>query len=241
MPETHIIAELAWGHDGTRSQAIDIMRHAKKAGADSFSIHITDLPSYIVPHYGGGKGKVSEGREALDIYKYLEKINLDHGDWKEIKAEADRIGMQLCIMPNDMASFRFAEEWMDPDYYVLSPASFIEHDLMLQIAGTGRDTLFRTGGATLAEIENAVNIFRKAGSRIILLHGYQNYPTSIGDTNLALLKTLKDLFGTEVGLADHIDGGSPLARIIPLLSLCYGATYIEKHITLDRSKKSEDF
>jgi pseudaminic acid synthase/N,N'-diacetyllegionaminate synthase len=34
-----IIAEMAWGHDGNLSQAIDLMYAAKKAGADMLSIH----------------------------------------------------------------------------------------------------------------------------------------------------------------------------------------------------------
>ena len=80
MTRTHIIAEMAWGHDGSLDQAIELATEAKKAGADSISIHVTDLDSYMVKHYGSGEGKVSAGREMLDIYKYLDKINLSNED-----------------------------------------------------------------------------------------------------------------------------------------------------------------
>jgi sialic acid synthase SpsE len=241
MRKTHIIAEMAWGHDGSPDNALNIVRQAKKAGADSVSVHITHMPDYMVPHYMGGKGKVSAGRESLNIYRYLEQINLRDEDWRKVREEASRISIGFCVMPNDTASLEFAEAALNPDFYVLSPASFVEIKLLTRMAATGRDSIFRTGGATLGEIEQAVYIFKYHDTRVILLHGFQNYPTRIEETNLALLPTLKDLFGLEVGLADHVDGGDPLARIVPLMSLAYGATFIEKHITLDRNLKSEDF
>ena len=81
MKNTHIIAEMAWGHDGSIDQAVELMQAAKNCGADSFSIHLTDLPNYMVNYYGSGEGKVSAGRENLDVYKYLEEIDLSKDKW----------------------------------------------------------------------------------------------------------------------------------------------------------------
>lgn len=242
MKKTHIIAELAWGHDGKISQAIELMKKAKEAGADSFSIHLTDLPNYMVTYYGNGEGKVSAGREDLDVYTYLEDINPTNNQWEELAKIAREIKINLCVMPNDIQSLDFSQDRLNPEFYVVSPACFAEVDMLEAIAKTGKKTLFRIGGAYLSEIEKAINIFRNMGNdNIILLHGFQNYPTKLEETDLSLLKTLKTTFNVEVGLADHIDGGDKLAKIIPILALPYGATYIEKHITLDRDLKSEDF
>ncbi len=242
MKKTHIIAELAWGHDGSVDQAIKIMKMAKTAGANSFSFHITDMPSYMVPYYGSGEGKVSAGRENLEVYKYLENINLSKSDWKKVSKTAMEINIDLCVMPNDFTSLEYAEDEIKPEYYVISAACFVEEEFLREIARKQRKTFFRIGGAYLGEIEKAISIFRQEGNnQIVLLHGFQNYPTKLEETDLALLSTLKKLFGVEVGLADHIDGGSDLAMVIPIIALSFGATYIEKHITLDRAKKSEDF
>ena len=145
-------------------------------------------------------------------------------------------------MANDMNSLNFSEEFLKPEVYVISAASFIENDFIEKVAMLKRKTLFRIGGAYLGEIEDAVNIFKNKGNNdIVLLHGFQNYPTKLEETNLSFLKSLKDIFDLDVGLADHIDGASELAKVIPIISLAYGATCIEKHLTLDRDKKSEDF
>lgn len=242
MSKIKIIAEIAWGHDGSLKKAMSLLIKSKEAGADIFSFHITSLTDYMVPYYGSGKGKVSEGRESLDLFKYLQSINLSNEDWLKLIEEARKIKMPLCIMPNDMPSLEFAENFIQPEYYVLPPACFIEENFLIHAAKFKRPTLFRIGGATLGEIENAINIFRKEGNeQIVLLHGFQNYPTKLEETNLEFLITLKEAFNLDVGLADHIDGGSDLAMIVPVIAIACKATYIEKHITLDRNEKSEDF
>ena len=71
-----VIAELAWAHDGNLDKAIGIVQGAARAGADAFSIHVTSLPDYMVPHYGN-PDTVSAGKPSSGIYQYLERINLD--------------------------------------------------------------------------------------------------------------------------------------------------------------------
>lgn len=242
MSRTYIIAEMAWAHDGSVEKALKIMKSAKEAGADAIGIHITDLESYMVPYYGNGEGKLSAGRETADVYKYLASINLSRENWADFGRQARREGIALCVMPNDMNSLEFAEKELAPEMYVLPAASFVEGDFLREVALKKRKTLFRIGGAYIGEIEKAVNTFSAHGNAdVVLLHGIQMYPTKLEETNIAFLRTLRGLFGKEVGLADHIDGGSPLAKVIPLLAIAYGASYIEKHITFNRQEKGEDF
>lgn len=237
-----IIAEMAWAHDGSLQKALAILKRAKEAGADAIGIHITSLPDYMVPHYGNGTGKVSAGKEHLKIYQYLNEINLSFADWLIFKDEALKQNIDLCVMPNDLPSLAFCAKSLNPTYYVISAASFIEPNLVEAIARQNKPTFFRIGGATLAEIESTLALFQKNSSgEVILLHGFQNYPTPLENTHIRQLKTLKELFGVRVGLADHIDGASPLALSIPPLALAYGAEFIEKHITFDREEKGEDF
>lgn len=240
--KTKIIAEIAWGHDGKIDQAIELLEQAVLVGADAISIHITDMEAYMVKHYGNGEGKVSAGRETEQVFDYLVRINLSKDDWINFTSKARERKIELCIMPNDLPSLEFSEVNLKPDYYVVPAACFVEDEFLVKVAEKKRQTIFRIGGATLAEIESAISIFRRCGNNnIILLHGFQNYPTALEETNLAQLSSLKEIFGCEIGLADHIDGSMDIAKVIPALSIPYGATYIEKHITLDRDKKSEDF
>ncbi len=237
-----IVAEMAWAHDGSVDKAIRIMQAAKEAGADAIGIHITDLPTYMVPHYGSGEGRVSAGKEHMKVFKYLQDINLSSDDWVKFAVAARTAGIALCVMPNDHASLSFCESTIRPEFYVLTAAAFVELEFIVAVAKTGRPTIFRVGGATIGEIEAGLNLFRaNGGGEPILLHGFQNYPTKLEDTNIRQMQTLREMFGVSVGLADHIDGGDPIAKAVPLLALAFGATCIEKHITWSRAEKGEDF
>jgi len=222
-------------------KASAIIQGVARAKADAVSIHITSIPDYMVPHYGSGKGRVSAGKEDQNIYRYLEKINLSCADWSRLIPLAKELGLEVCVMCNDWPSLEFVRA-CDPDMYVLSPASFVEEDFVRAMAKTGKPILLRVGGALLGEIEKVIFWTQEEGNRqMILLFGFQNYPTPIEGSHLAFLRPWQESFGFQVGLADHLDADDELALILPLLAIPFGATVIEKHVTHDRGLKGEDF
>jgi sialic acid synthase SpsE len=237
----YVIAEMAWSHDGSVALAERIVRDAAAARADAISIHITHMPDYMVRHYGAGPGRVSAGKDVKPVFDYLSEINLSFEDWRRVAAVARDAGLDVIVMPNDAKSLEFAAS-LPPQAFVLSAACFEEIDFIEAVACRGLPVYLRVGGATLGEIETAVNTVRGAGNeRIVLLYGHQNYPTRIEDTNLGFLATLKQAFGLPVGIAEHIDAEDDFALVAPLLAVPLGISCIEKHLTHDRAKKGEDF
>lgn len=242
---TYIIAEMAWSHDGELDTGIQIFRGAKEAGADAVGVHITDVPELMVRDYRCLDGQtLSKGQDEAppaSIFEYLKKKNTSKQDWEKLFAFAREIGLHICAMCNDVASFNFVRGF-HPEIYAVASAAFTELDFVRLIAAERKPTVLRIGGATLGEIEQIVNIFHQEENEdIILLHGIQMYPTDIEDINLRMLPSLKGIFGCNVGLADHIDGANTLALILPALALPLGAVIIEKHITDDRAKEREDY
>ena len=236
-----MIAEMAYSHDGKRELAEQIARDAAAAGANAVSIHITQMPDYMVRHYGSGPGRVSAGKETSSIYDYLAGISLSFDDWRAVAATVREVGLDLVIMPNDAPSFAFAKT-LDPAALVVPPASFEDREFVEDIGRAGKPVYVRVGGASMGEIEAVINQLRGVGNeRITLLYGHQNYPTDIGDTNLMFLRCLRDTFGYPVGIADHIDAEDEFATIMPLMAIPLGITCIEKHLTHDRAKRGEDF
>ena len=242
MSNLTIIAELAWAHDGSIEKAVEIMRSAKKSGATAISIHVTDMPTYMVPEYGSGPGKVSAGKEVFKIYDYLNRINLSNESWIKFSEETRREGLDLVVMPNDTKSLIFCEKMLEASHYVISAAAFVDKRFVNAVGSTNKPVILRIGGATLGEIQETLSIISNVNSfKVTLLHGFQNYPTVIEELNIKQIKTLREIFNVDVGLADHIDGESILAKIIPIMALAFGATCIEKHITKDRLERGEDF
>ena len=192
MRKLNFVAEMAWSHDGSINKAIKLLRAAKESGSDYFGVHITNLETYMSKYYKNSPGKTSQGRESLNIYKYLEKINLTHHNWLRLNKEAKKINMKLCVMPNDIESLNFTKSKIKPHMYALSAASFNEKLMIEGISKTKIELIIRTGGATLNEIKNVIKNFKKNKNyNFTLLHGIQVYPTSVGEMNLNQLKTLK--------------------------------------------------
>lgn len=238
---TYVVAEMAWSHDGQKELAHDIVRGAAEAGADCLSIHITNMEAYMVPHYGSGEGRVSNGKDATKIFRYLSDVNIRDEWWPEIVADARMRKLAIAIMANDLPSLELSRR-LGPEMYVLSAACFVEESFVRAVAREKKPVLLRVGGATLGEMEQVLGWLRDEGLQdYVLLFGQQNYPTKIENTDLLKLRTLRDVFDSLVGLADHIDADDPVATQIPFMALPLGACVIEKHLTHDRSKKGEDF
>jgi len=242
---TFVIAEMAWSHNGSVDNALALVRGAKAGGADAIGIHLTSLPDYMVRAYQGSAGQAISDKGAAPttaIYDYLDRIDLKEADWPIVIASARAAGLELVTMCNDEPSADLAERLGGVDHHVIAAACFTEYSLVRRLARTGKPLILRIGGATIAEIEEVLRIAREEGAkRITLLHGIQLYPTPLEQLNLSALPSLAKRFGCPVGLADHIDGSLPEAMTLPALAIPYGATIIEKHITVHRDLRLEDY
>jgi N,N'-diacetyllegionaminate synthase len=116
-------------------------------------------------------------------------------------------------------------------------SDFLVHlPLIRAMARTGLPTVLSTGMATLGEIEDAVQAYRgAAGKQLIVLHCTSSYPTPDTDVNLRRIATLRDAFDCVVGFSDHSWGVTGACAAVAL-----GACFIEKHFTLDRNLPGPD-
>jgi len=238
---TFVIAEMACSHDGSIDKAKKIIKAAADAKADAICLHITSMEDYMVPQYRSGKGRVSAGKETQPIYEYLNSINLNRDAWRALFPYAKKLNLLICAMCNDIPSVALASK-LGTDAYIISPASLAEEDFVREIARKKKPIFLRTGGALIEEIERAISWVREIGNEnIVLIYGFQSYPTKLEDMHLKFIQTLKQMFFLPVGFADHVDGGSELALVVPLVALPSGANVIEKHLTHNRSLRGEDF
>jgi N-acetylneuraminate synthase/N,N'-diacetyllegionaminate synthase len=110
------------------------------------------------------------------------------------------------------------------------------HPFLKHIALKHKPVILSTGMSTLGEVEEAVEIFRGAGTpRLILLHCVTEYPAPYDQVNLSAMNTLRAAFGVEVGYSDHTPGIE-----IPVAAVSMGATVVEKHFTLDNTMEGPD-
>jgi len=104
------------------------------------------------------------------------------------------------------------------------------------MAHTGKPLIISTGMATLGEIEEAVQVARRAGAtQIALLKCTSAYPALPEEMNLRTIPHLAEAFGVPVGLSDHT-----LGIAVPVAAVALGACIVEKHFTLSRDIPGPD-
>ena len=70
---------------------------------------------------------------------------------------------------------------------------------------------------------------------VSLLHATTEYPVPFNQVNLLAMKTIKKVFGLEIGYSDHTNGIA-----IPIAAVSLGATIIEKHFTINKNLPGPD-
>jgi len=221
-----IIAEMANSHEGKLSLAKKITENAAKAGADAVKFQKFTADELAEPTH-----------EYYSLYKSLEMTNkewnklINFAKKKNLKVFADVFGIQSL---KSISKFNI-------DGYKIHSADLSNPNLLQFLAKTRKTILLSAAGSLPNEIDEAIKILSKTPKEIAIMHGFQGYPTKLSDSNLLRINTLKTKYGLPIGLMDHISGNSPMSISIPLIGIGLGATIIEKHLTLDRSKKGLDY
>ena len=222
-----IVAEIASAHEGKLKQMFRLIDAAKASSADAVKFQIYKAEMLCVRRH-----------PFYDLYKQLE---YSENHWGQIIHHAHQLQLQVLADVFDSWGLQVMERYAVEGYKVHSTISS-EEDLLAKVASTGKPVYLGVGGVSLREINKALEILcRNGAQKITLIHGFQLYPTEVEDTNLLRIATLKRHFKLPIGFADHVDAESQLALMLPLVAVGFGVDAIEKHITLDRSKKGPDY
>jgi N-acetylneuraminate synthase len=114
----------------------------------------------------------------------------------------------------------------------------INHIRLLEfLATTGKPILLSTGASTYDEIDFAVKLLQKKNvKKIGILQCTAKYPADIKILNLNVISNFKKKYQLPVGFSDH-----SLDPIIgPIMAVGLGATFIEKHFTLNKNLPGPD-
>jgi len=127
---------------------------------------------------------------------------------------------------------------INPHVPIHKVASFeINHIRLLEyLAKTKKPILISTGASTFDEIDFAVNLIKKYNNSIGLLQCTSKYPSPTESLNLSVIPKMKERYNLPIGFSDH--SMDPL--IGPLTAVGLGATFLEKHFTIDRNLPGPD-
>lgn len=231
----YIVAELSGNHQGDINTALDLIDKASATGADAIKIQ-TYTPDTLTLKHDGPEFTLKDGlwanRTLYDLYAEA----YTPWEWHEalFKRARDR-GITLFSSPFDDTAVELLES-LDCPAYKIASYEIIDIGLIKKVASTGKPIIISTGLATFAEIEEAVEtIFDNGGKQLIVLHCISGYPTPIEDCHLKTIIDLQQHFPVPIGLSDHT-----IDHVASVTAVALGASFIEKHFTLDRNNESVD-
>lgn len=231
----YIIAEMSGNHAGSIERAKEIIREAKKCGADCIKIQ-TYTPDTLTIDCHNQYFQVGNGTwEGENLYSLYGKAYTPWEWQQELKEEADRVGIDFLSTPFDKTSVDFLED-MGLEFYKIASFEMIDLPLLRYIASKGKPIIMSTGMATLEEIKESVEAIRACGNdQIALLKCSSSYPAVPEQMNLRTIVDLKEQLGLPVGLSDHSMGHMSATTAVTL-----GASIIEKHFCLGREIENPD-
>jgi pseudaminic acid synthase len=235
MKLPYFIAEISANHNGSLTQARELIKTAKRNGANAVKLQ-TYTPATMTINSKKKdfriKGGLWHGNTLWDLY---DKAQTPFEWHKNLFDYAKKIKINCFSTPFDITAVDLLETLKCPMYKV---ASFEINDIPLikKIAKTKKTMIISTGMANIKDIDLAYNVAKKNGAKeIILLYCVSNYPSKISDFNFNNIKILKERYRCKVGFSDHSTDNKIVATAVAA-----GAEVIEKHIALEGQKKGFD-
>ena len=224
----YIIAEIASAHEGDINLAIEIAKHAISSKADAVKFQMFKSDKLL-----------SKNNPFFEEFK---EIEFSFRNWEKIIRSIDNKKISLIAEAYDEESLLFAKSLNVFNGYKI-PASCINDQGMLnKLKKVNKFIILSVGGAEFQEIKYAYKQLRNYSPNIVLMCGFQNFPTKVQDAKLNKIIELKKYFKSSIGFADHTNAElKHLAFGIPLMAYTLGANIIEKHITKDRRAKGKDY
>jgi sialic acid synthase SpsE/sugar phosphate isomerase/epimerase len=228
----YVIAEIGNNHNGNFELAVQLVNLAKEAGADCAKFQMRDLKQLYVN--GGNPTDASEDLGSQYTLDLLSRFQLSNDEMFRIFDHCNKIGITPLCTPWDIPSAKILDQYGLAAFKTAS-ADLVNHDLLRAIAKTGKPIITSTGMSTDAEISEAIQLLRGAGSQFALLHCNSTYPAPLKDINLNYMKVLRELGSCPVGYSSHDRG-----IYASIAAVALGANIIEKHFTVDRSMEGND-
>lgn len=227
----YIIAEIGINHNGSMDLAKKLIDGAVFAGCDAVKFQ-KRTPELCVP------------RDQWDIVRdtpwgkmtyieYKHRMEFGFSEFEQIDLYCKYKGIDWFVSPWDELSVEFTEQF-DPIAYKIASASLTDLDLLQRVKDTKKPMILSTGMSTLEEIQEAVEFI--GNENLLLAQSTSAYPCDLRELNLSVIQSYKKMFPEiPIGYSGHETG---LATTLAAIAL--GATFVERHITLDRAMWGTD-
>jgi pseudaminic acid synthase len=227
---------LSANHGNDLELALKTVEAFAAAGADAIKVQTFRPESLCLnidnDYFGARKTGQWKGKTLWEIYQEAALPYEWH--WK-IQQECRRCGVEFFSSPFDLEAVNFLNSMSVPRYKIAS-MEITDLPLIRAAALKGKPMVISTGLGEASDIQDAIDACVEVGNHnVTLLKCTSNYPATLSDANLLTIPDMARRFGLPVGVSDHTPG-----FIVPVAAVAMGATFVEKHVVLDKRQKTLD-
>ena len=226
-----VIAEIGINHNGDLELAKKMIDLAVSSGCDAVKFQKRTIEIVYTAEVLDTPRESPWGTTQREQKNGLE---FDLKAYQEIDTYCKEKGIQWSASAWDLPSLEFVENF-SPPFHKVASALITHMEFLNAVAKLKRLTFVSTGMADEKMVADAVAIFKKHGTPVVLLHTVSTYPSPEEDLNLRAMETLRNTFGLPVGYSGHETSVSP-----SIVAASLGAVAIERHITVDRTMYGSD-
>ncbi|ATZ24882.1 N,N'-diacetyllegionaminic acid synthase [Streptomyces lavendulae subsp. lavendulae] len=227
----YVVGEIGINHNGDLGTAFALIDAAADAGCDAVKFQ-KRTPEICTPRDQWDVERDTPwGR--MTYIDYRHRVEFGEADYLAIDEHCARRGIAWFASPWDTEAVAFLEKFDLPAHKVAS-ASLTDDELLRALRATGRTVVLSTGMSTPKQIRHAVEVL--GSDNILLCHATSTYPAKAEELNLRVINTLQDEYpNVPIGYSGHETGLQTTLAAVAL-----GATFVERHITLDRAMWGSD-
>jgi len=227
---TYIIAEIGINHNGSLEIAKKLIDSASSSNCDAVKFQ-KRTPHLCVPAQQQHVMKRTPwGTMTYLEYRYRVEFNED--EYWEIDRYCKDKGIMWFASCWDEPSVDFLEQF-SPVCHKVCSAVLTNDNLLRRLNSMGRPLILSTGMSTMEEIRHAVSLLNQ--DRLLIAHCTSSYACHPEELNLNMIKTLRREFRCPIGYSGH-----ELGLVTTCAAVAIGASFVERHITIDRGMWGND-
>jgi len=226
-----IVGEIGINHNGDVAIAKKLIDVAEAAGCHAVKFQKRTIDVVYTQEELAKPRENPFGETNGDLKRGLE---FSFEQYQEIDAHCREQGILWFASCWDEASVDFIDQFPVPCYKIAS-ASLTDDGLLnyTRKKAKSRPIMLSTGMSTVEQIDHAVEVLGKAN--LVMVHTTSTYPANYEELNLKCIPWMSQRYGLPVGYSGHETG---LASSVAAVAL--GASFLERHITLDRAMWGSD-
>jgi sialic acid synthase len=230
----YVIAEVGNNHQGDVAKGRELILRASECGASAVKLQARDNES-LFTREAYNRPYDNENSFGPTYGLHRQALELGAEDLRELQQYAAQEKIDFFATPFDVPSADLLESLGVPFYKVAS-ADITNTPLLKHIAQYGKPMLISTGGATLEDVDRAVNTVLPINSQLCVMQCTAAYPADYPELDLGVIQTFRERYPEVViGYSGHDNSIS-----MPVVAYMLGARIIEKHFTLNRVMKGTD-